>query len=140
MNLGEKLESSVKLSGLYFEKIDFWRSGEAVVDDELTVVFSKSYNFNEEHTACAVTLGCIIRDQAERAIRIEVRLRGAFSCESPLPERKEVLLTKNTLAILFPYLRSEISILTAQPGLTPVVLPTLKIEAVFDAATEGGGR
>ena len=39
---------------------------------------------------------------------------------------------KNTVAILFPYVRSAFTLLTAQPGMEPVVLPALNINALID--------
>ena len=39
---------------------------------------------------------------------------------------------KNTIAILFPYVRSYISIITTQPGMTPIVLPAMNIVAMIN--------
>ena len=44
----------------------------------------------------------------------------------------ETILKKNTVAILFPYVRSALTLLTAQPGMEPVVLPALNINALID--------
>ena len=46
--------------------------------------------------------------------------------------RTETILKKNTVAILFPYVRSAFTLLTAQPGMEPVVLPALNINALID--------
>ena len=42
------------------------------------------------------------------------------------------MLEKNTLAIMFPYLRSYISIITTQPGMNPIVLPAMNIIALVN--------
>lgn len=38
---------------------------------------------------------------------------------------EDKLLQQNAVAIIMPYIRSEVSILTAQPGMDTVVLPPL---------------
>ena len=45
---------------------------------------------------------------------------------------KNELISKNSVAILMPYLRSEISLLTAQPETETVVLPVFNINRMMD--------
>ena len=45
---------------------------------------------------------------------------------------KNNLVSKNTVAILMPYLRSEVSLLTAQPNTDTVVLPVFNINNMID--------
>lgn len=40
------------------------------------------------------------------------------------------ILEKNTIAIMFPYIRSYISSITTQPGMSPIVLPAMNIVAM----------
>ncbi len=47
-------------------------------------------------------------------------------------ELKNTLVTKNAIAILMPYLRSEVSLLTAQPGIECVVLPAFNINKILE--------
>ena len=41
------------------------------------------------------------------------------------------LFKENGVAILFPYLRSELTLLTTQPGFQPIVLPAVNIAKMF---------
>ena len=41
------------------------------------------------------------------------------------------LIEKNTIAIMFPYIRSHISTITSQPGMMPIVLPPINIAAML---------
>lgn len=43
-------------------------------------------------------------------------------------------MRQNAVAILFPYIRSQISLLTAQPETTPIVLPPLNIAQLVEDA------
>lgn len=54
--------------------------------------------------------------------------RGVFITE----QENNGLLEKNTIAIMFPYIRSYISSITTQPGMTPIVLPAINIVALIN--------
>jgi len=45
---------------------------------------------------------------------------------------KECLLNSNAVAVLIPYLRSELSLLTAQPNTECVVLPPFNVNKMLD--------
>ena len=44
----------------------------------------------------------------------------------------EHLVKVNTVAIIFPFIRSQISLLTMQPGLAPIMLPPMNLNALID--------
>lgn len=136
MSLNEKTESVVKLKSLYFDKINFWRSGGEIPQQDLKLNFNKSYQFNEQHDSCIVCLGCNLHDNNCEVFKLEISITGIFMCNESDPVRRDTLLKKNSLAILFPYIRSQISIVTAQPEMKPVVLPPMNIEAVFAESEE----
>lgn len=61
---------------------------------------------------------------------LEISLSGFFSIESEKELEKDLidmLVTKNSVAILMPHLRSELSLLTAQPEVECVVLPVFNV-------------
>lgn len=79
-----------------------------------------------------VFLSTTVSDVNE-TIYVNVKGRSIFSTKQ---ENKD-LLEKNTIAIMFPYIRSYISSITTQPGMTPIVLPTMNIVAMInDQKTE----
>ena len=45
---------------------------------------------------------------------------------------KQDLISKNAVAIMMPYLRSEATLLTAQPGTDSIVLPIFNINNMID--------
>lgn len=136
MTSNENFESIVQLKHLYFDKIDFWRSGAKVSEENLVFNFTKSYGFNKTNDGCLVRLECNIHDNASEIITLSVSITGEFLCKESNPERRDLLLRKNTLAILFPYIRSQISLVLAQPELVPIVLPPMNIDAVFENSEE----
>ena len=60
-----------------------------------------------------------------------VQISGFCSLREDL-ENKDELLNGNALAILFPYIRSQLTLLTAQPGTNPIVLPAMNIAKMLE--------
>lgn len=63
---------------------------------------------------------------------IIIELCGNFSLECSNDLLRESIMNKNTVSILFPYLRSELTLITSQPGIEPIVMPPMNINAMFD--------
>ena len=57
-------------------------------------------------------------------------MSGFFRLEEDSALGKSLLMT-NTVAILFPYIRSQLTLLTSQPGFESVILPVMNINALF---------
>lgn len=60
--------------------------------------------------------------------RLNVEIAGRFSSTSPWQPEWE----QNAMAILFPYLRSLVSLITSNSGREPVILPTINISSLFE--------
>lgn len=61
----------------------------------------------------------------------KVQISGFCSIDESL-ENKDALLNSNAVAILFAYVRSQLTLLTAQPGTTPIVLPVVNIVKMIE--------
>ena len=48
---------------------------------------------------------------------------------------QKTLLNQNSVAIMFPYLRSQVALLTSQPGLNTVQLPIIDVTQLIKTAT-----
>jgi preprotein translocase subunit SecB len=68
---------------------------------------------------------------SENEFDIETCICGIFEFEGD-KDFGSKLLSHNSVAILFPYLRSQITILTSQPGFEPIVLPVININRLLD--------
>lgn len=65
----------------------------------------------------------------------EICIQGVFTFVSDPKldeETKKTLIHKNSVAIMMPYVRSELTLLTSQPDVEPVVMPPLNINAMLD--------
>lgn len=128
--------SVLKLEKLVFDKLLFERKGFSSENNfEFNMESQISKRSNEE--IYKVTL--ILHGKKPDEYIMEISLTGFFTFgtdASISDEDKKELISKNTLAILMPYLRSEVSILTAQPEVECIVLPPFNINNLMGEARE----
>ena len=68
----------------------------------------------------------------DESASLDIVVSGVFELKAKLePNQQEIIITKNTMAILFPYLRSQVTLLTTQPDVEPVNLPVININALL---------
>lgn len=117
----------LKLNALVFDNIIFKRMG--------------MRNENELEISFSVSIGTSISDQDMKKVSVkitgekrdeysfEIQASGYFSYEG---SAEESIIQQNAVAIVMPYIRSEVSLLTAQPGIEPVVLPPFNIAEMMN--------
>lgn len=126
-NMGEKISSVLSLDKLVFDKIEFKRTGmknENELEIELKVIINKK----QDEDIYRVTL--IFIGNKEKEYSLEIAVSGYFSFdenEEAEEELKTTMINQNAVAIIMPYLRSQVSLLTAQPEVECVVLPPFNI-------------
>ena len=74
-----------------------------------------------------VLLETTVSDEEEKVF-VNVKGRAVFSTR----QENMDILEKNTIAIMFPYIRSYISSITTQPGMAPILLPAMNIVAMLN--------
>lgn len=126
----EDVTSVLKMEHIVFDRIQFNRVGFRKADDGVSFkARTKVDDGGNGHYR--VTLN--IQAEKSEEYKVEVQITGYFTIDENDPQ-KDVLLNKNAVAILFPYVRSELSLLTAQPETDPIVLPVMNISAMLDKA------
>lgn len=132
MEKNKNIESVLKLNKIVFDKIEFKRLG-FKNDNELKLEIQSNISQRKEVEFYKVTL--ILKGKKTDEYTLEISLSGFFSIESDdniSEDLKDALVTKNSVAILMPYLRSQVSLLTAQPEVECVVLPPFNINSMLD--------
>lgn len=132
MGNSKRIESVLKLDKLVFDKIEFKRLG-FKNDNELELEIQSNISQRQDTEIYKVTL--ILKGKKPEEYTLEISLSGFFSIEADgelTEDLKNTLITKNSVAILMPYLRSEVSLLTAQPEVECVVLPAFNINNMLD--------
>lgn len=66
---------------------------------------------------------------------MNICIEGVFSMPNWDKDESRLLMISNTVAILFPYLRSLVTIITANANVPPYTLPVMNINELF-AKTE----
>lgn len=117
----------LRLENLVFDELYFKRCGFSS-ESELKLNLEASVGQLLDKDVFKATI--ILQGEKKDEYTMKISITGFFSFDSDnavSEETKSVLLSKNALAILMPYLRSEVSLLTAQPGVAPIVLPPINI-------------
>ena len=124
----KNIESVLKLNKIVFDKIEFNRLG-FKNDKELEFEIQSNISQRSETEIYKVTL--VLKGKKPE----EYTLSGFFSVESEnelTDALKNSLVVKNSVAIMMPYLRSQVSLVTAQPEVECVVLPAFNINKMLD--------
>lgn len=137
--MDKQITSSLILEKLVFDKIEFVR--ENFKNDKSKFKFKLGVNIgyidnkdNSEGNIYKITL--ILTGKKEKEYHLEIVLTGFFKFDetnNKISEKvKEDVISKNTVAIMMPYLRSQVSLLTAQPDVDSVVLPPFNINRMMN--------
>lgn len=124
-------ESELKLKSLYFPELKVKRNKSNLCEAELGINISRNIKYISEEEAEITLIANIL--SKDDSINISVTLIGnfEFSIRSNSEFAKDIL-EKNTIAIMFPYLRSQVSLITTQPDMTPVVIPPINVNALIE--------
>ena len=118
-------------SPLILEKIEITESTFKKKDvslDELELGVRVEHNVeNIGEDEYEIVLNTTVSDENEN-IYVNVKGKAMFRTQ----QKNMDMLEKNTIAIMFPYIRSYISIITTQPGMPPIVLPAMNIIAMIN--------
>ncbi len=132
MNDMSKYESSLKIVDLYFSKFNF--ENKRILGTTRIKTSCNIQHFGDEDHNQVVVITMLITTE-NNSLNLSVELTGKFKLDNSheLSEElsKEILL-KNTVAIMMPYIRSQISLLTTQPGIPPIMLPLIDVNQLLD--------
>lgn len=122
--------SVLTLQKMVFDRIEFERKG-FKNNEELKFELQVQIGSDKNNTY-KVTL--VLNGTKQDEYSIVISLSGFFAIETQeeLDDKMvQALINKNAVAILTPYLRSELTLLTAQPDTDSVVLPPFNINKMF---------
>lgn len=127
-------ESALKLEKLVFPSINFSRAVDWTNSDELKMRVGRKVELIQTDKL-QITLSVKIW-APDHSLDLDLTTFACFgySFGENVPEdvRSEIL-EKNTIAIIFPYIRSQVSLVTTQPDMAPVVIPAININELINA-------
>ena len=119
MNIKTDYESPLVLKNIIITEGHFKRNEDSLENLELKVGVSHDVERLSEREY-KITLELNVAEE-----KLSVFVKGMAIFETK--QENQMLIERNTLAIMFPYFRSYVSTLTTQPGMTPIVLPAMNI-------------
>lgn len=123
---------ALTLEKMVFDKLLFARE-DFSSNEKPKFTFKISAGKKTDDDIYKVTIVLLVNKDKE--YNIEIALSGFFSVNTNMnidDEHVKKLINKNAVAILMPYVRSELTLLTAQPGMESIVLPPINISAMMD--------
>ena len=121
MKIENKYPSPLKMEKIIISECQFSRSEDSIDQLELGVSVKRKTNRLEDDRY-RVELEIFIGDDSNN-LDLHAKCIGYFQ----VVKESSMLIERNAIAIIFPYLRSYISTVTAQPGMTPIVLPPMNV-------------
>ena len=126
------IRSVLTLETLVFDKIEFHRKG---LRSDQDIEYKIGVTIDKKPDDDIYRVHLALKGDKEKEYTLEIVAAGYFSFRGSedLPEeRKNILINKNAVAIMMPYLRSEVSLLTAQPEVDCVVLPPFNVNKLLE--------
>jgi preprotein translocase subunit SecB len=112
-----QVKSNLKMENLYFSKCSVERNAynsgsdfEINIDKKISKVSDHVFDVMIKLTAITEHL------------KLEIIANARFIFESDDYSEEETIVNKNTVAIMFPFIRSQVTLMTSQPGMMPIVL------------------
>lgn len=128
MNNIENAKSILSLENLYFNDIVFTRNKkEEHSNSEKQPQFGFGKSILESNDR-SFTISLKIKVETND-YSLRMALVGVFEVDGGLNTNS--YFEKNAIAIMFPYLRSQLTLITAQPGIKPVMLPPININELL---------
>lgn len=126
-------ECKLKLHDLYFSRFDFFLSREDQNADYNTS-FKIEYAIGKsDDSKIKVTIDTSITNKTN-TLNLNLQTVALFSIEKEEVDNTlyEQLIKQNTVAIVFPFIRSQVSLLTTQPGIQPILIPPINVAALIE--------
>lgn len=122
----ERVGSVLTMLHLVCDELSFIREGfsQSAQDTNISFSYEVQKDADGEYRACLM-----VSAKREQEYTATVKITGYFSISEEEPQ-KDILLRKNAFAIIFPFARSQMTLLTTQPETTPIIIPIVSIEKI----------
>ena len=137
MNPQDKdIRSVLSIKHFIFNSITFERIGFRNDSQELPTSFSVNVEKQGENNYI-VTLDVNVEKKGE--FKTDISISGYCEIDDNHPQL-DTILRVNAPAILFPYVRAQLSLLTAQPEMRPIVLPVVNFQKIYEHSKENAAE
>ena len=133
----DKNECTIQMLDFYFSKYDF-----SLIREQENSEYSTSFKIeqavsSEDKSKVKITIDTTVKNKID-SLLLNLQTIGIFKIEAADIDSSTYyqLVKQNTVAIMFPFIRSQISLLTTQPGMVPIMIPPLNIAALASEGNE----
>ena len=120
----QELKSDLKLEHFYFSYCSIER-GRTVKTGDVRMFLSKEIQELSTHTYEVILSLFATKED----LKMRITANGIFKVKADIADKDE-LLQRNAVAIMFPYIRSQATLLTSQPGMKPIVMPIVNTNKI----------
>ena len=139
-----KNKSVLEFDNYYIDEFVFKKNEKFTQDQNQKIDVDLNFEFNTERNQDNFKriVTCYIFDknyvENNKPFYLKLKINGLFSLTDydENNRKHEEIIKKNTLAILFPYIRSIISHMTLEMQVGPVQMPPMNINHFFDEQTD----
>ena len=117
-----KMKSDLKMENFHFVECSIVRSP-VIENGSLSFDLHKEIHELENGSYNVVLTLTISKEKSD--LNVKVIASAIFTMDNDDLELVRSIMDTNTVAIMFPFIRSQVSLLTTQPGMIPIVLPPI---------------
>lgn len=115
-----QMKSNLKMDNFYFKDYSFHRDT-VIKNGEYKVDLKKDIRKLDDHVFEVEVVTSIEKDD----MHMNLVANATFTFEADDYSSEDSVIDANTVAIMFPFIRSQVTLMTSQPGMTPIVLPPI---------------
>ncbi len=131
--MSTKIQSSLQMLGLYFPKFNFELNNK-LASGQLKNIINVNYSDRVDDKLQVKVQIDLTLESENGEFKLYLQTLGVFKLNKPddmSDELADDILKKNTVAIMFPFIRSQVSLLTTQPGMSPILLQPIDVNALL---------
>lgn len=133
------IQSVLELKNYSVKKINFELNNSFNFSKSQEIKICPQFNRNIkkiDDDIVAVGLSINIGDSFALPFFVNIEIEGVFKLKEWEKDNNRVFIEKNAVAILFPYLRTLVTMVTANSNLNPYILPIMNIADMFDTSNK----
>ncbi len=127
----ETVQATIRFMGYKVQSLRY-RKKEGIVDSDVKIELHPSFSrhiFKISENQYDLELS-IVMDQPDLPFDAEVTIVGSFQLSNSLNTDKA--MKQNATAILYPYVRSTLAMLTTLAAIPPINIPTINLARMFE--------
>jgi preprotein translocase subunit SecB len=139
MEITKKHESFLKLDKIYIKEITFRREVVMPDWDNSNIEMGIHTKVTDDNRIVVSVRVDIKKEEFADAVILNMTTVGIFHLDGDGDFSEDVVknvVKTNTVAILFPFIRSQLALVTSQPDLGQVTLPPLNVQSIIQDMNE----